>query len=58
MNEIDLEAEKKEAIKHAELTNKRIEEQEKSSNALQAMQKKDMKAHSAAAEKAADRLMQ
>lgn len=58
MNEIDLEAEKKEGIKRAELQNRRIEEQEKSSTALQAMQKKDMKAHSAAAEKAADRLTQ
>jgi len=58
MNEIDLEAEKKEGIRRAELQNRRIEEQEKSSTALQAMQKNDMKAHSAAAEKAADRLMQ
>jgi len=53
MNEIDLEAEKKEGIKRAALQNKRIEEQERSSNALQAVQKSDMKAHSAAAEKAA-----
>jgi len=58
MNEIDLEAEKKEGLKRAALQNKRIEEQEQSSNALQALQKNDIKAHSAAAEKAADRLMQ
>ena len=56
MNEIDLEAEKKEEIKRLEIQNKRIDDQEKSSNVMQAIQKKDMKAHSAAAEKAANRM--
>jgi len=57
MNEIDVEAERKETLKRVELQNQRIDEQEKSSNTLQALQKNEIKAHLIATEKAADRIL-
>ena len=55
MNEIDVEAKKKESARDALLHQKRVEEQERNANALQALQKNEFKAHAAAAERAADR---
>ena len=56
MNEIDLEAIKRQDKAKAELLERRIEEQEEASNALQALQKVDLHAHVTAASKASDRL--
>ena len=52
MNEIDLKAQEREEKREIEMHNKRIEEQEMDSNALQALQKSEMRARSIAAEHA------
>ncbi len=56
MNEIDLEAVKRNDEKKAAMIEKRINEQEEASKTLQAIQKIDMNAHLSAAEKASDLL--
>jgi hypothetical protein len=56
MNEIDLEAIKRDDKNKAELHKRRIDEQEHASNALQAIQKSDRRAHLTAAEKASNQM--
>lgn len=56
MNEVDLKAKEREEKRAIVLHNKRIEEQEISSNALQALQKSEMRAHSVAAEHASSKV--
>jgi hypothetical protein len=56
MNEIDLQAKERQEKREIELHNKRIEEQEMDSNALQALQKSEMRAHSIAAEHASSHI--
>ena len=56
MNEIDLEAKKRQEEREIKLRNKLIDEQEKSSNSRREAQKNEMKAQVAAVEMAAERL--
>jgi hypothetical protein len=56
MNEIDLEAMKREDKHKTDMLLKRIEEQEEASNTLQTIQKNDMRAHLNAAERASNQL--
>lgn len=55
MNEIDLEAKRREEAREAEEYNKRVSEQERVVTALQELQRSDVRAHSIAVERAADR---
>ncbi len=56
MNEIDVEAIKREDKNKVEMHKQRIKEQEEASNTLQAMQKNDIRAHLTAAENSSNRL--
>ena len=56
MNEVDLKAKEREEKREIELHDKRIEEQEMSSNTLQMLHKSEIRAHSIAAEHASSRI--
>ena len=56
MNEVDVKAQKDEDEKRKEMRNRKFEEQEKRSNAIHAIRKKDIRAQVAGAENASNRL--
>jgi len=56
MNEVDVKAQKKEDDKRAEMRNHNIEQQERRSNAIHSIRQNEIRAHTAAAEQASDRL--
>jgi hypothetical protein len=56
MNEVDIKAQRDEDAKKKKMRNREFDEQEKRSNAIHAIRKKDVRAQVAGAESASNRL--